>query len=258
MKLLFPGYSYLPIEGTLTLDEWVETQNPDGPCVLEKYGIDKLEQPFDSGVIGFEMPRSYMGWMEKIGIPYMNIMIHPCRFMTDIVFGVKTHIRFNHYLGNEVYRSEMRVAADEYREWMKQHPVDIPFIPSDHMVVGQSEFDRSVLWGGKFHNVTEFVDVKRKTYRRHPNEQQKYSPEPHEKVSIYRYFDRLKTIEGMNSSALYEAEFFGINTIYHGPKWWDGYMPIMGKDLFGIKSAGPNFFRTLFNAWWGYERGRNV
>jgi len=231
----------------ISQDEWKLSQSDGGKSfIADKVGGNDL-------VVGYEMPRAVIRDLAEREIKYINVIIHPARFMPDLVFGVKTNIG----VGDGVLsKRELQAHAFEYKEWIKRNPREIPDLGSDHMVVGQSRFDRSVLYDGEFHKVEEYVtDFSGKVLRRHPDEHNLYKQEEHEKVSLYRYFDRLKTIEGINSSALYEAELFGVpNVIYHGPKWWEDYIPVSGGPLFGIRETPPNFFRSMFNVVWGYER----
>jgi hypothetical protein len=233
-----------------SMDEWVLTQDPNGPCFLAEMNLD----PDKDVVWGYEMPRAVVGWLERNGFRYADVHVYPARFLSDLVFGVKTNLLDFPYSVSEVSRTEMEMHANVYRRWMTENPVDVPEVHCRHMVVGQSRFDRSILYEGKFHKVEEYVQPNPdKFVRRHPDERKLYEPFVWEQCSIYRLFDSVDVVEGINSSSLFEAEMFGIKAIYHGPRWWDGYVPVWGHELFRIGNTPPNFFRRLFKVWWGYE-----
>lgn len=233
----------------LSMDEWKKTQTKDGKTFIEDVLLT------DGLVVwGYEMPVAMMKYLDSEGFCYVNVVIHPARFASDLVFGYKSNTR--KHLCNFVSRDELQLHADVYSEWVKKNTPDPPPTPSKHMVIGQSRFDRSVLWDGEFHKVEEFVpNMDMKFLRRHPDEMALYQPEPWEMVSVYRLLVNggIRTVEGMNSSVLYEAPFFGVESVIHGPKWWEEYTPVWGYELFGMAPTPPNFFRRLFGVWWGYE-----
>lgn len=229
----------------ISMEDWMRSQTHDYPSFLSR------EVTRGDMVIGFEMPRCVVRDLDDRGIDYVNIVIYPVRYMPDLIFGVKSNRKPG--IGF-VSKRDMAVHAHEYKGWIGRNIEARDYQGSDHLVVGQTEFDRSVLYDGKFHKVEEYVtDMTGKTMRGHPD-----LNETSRRLSIYRCFPHLKTIEGINSSCLFEAEMFGVpNVIYHGPKWWEEYTPVYGGELFNMAHTPPNFFRNLFGNDWSYERRSN-
>lgn len=72
-----------------TLDAWVKTYNAD--CNIRQLAL--LYSYFSNSlVIAFEMPDIVARGLTTLGIPFIDLTIHPVRFMRELPFGVRSNI----------------------------------------------------------------------------------------------------------------------------------------------------------------------
>lgn len=73
----------------LRLRNWVYLyeQTPAGP------DLDRIGRAFeDALVLAFELPEFIRSGLAALGIPYVDLTIHPIRFLDDLAFGVRSNV----------------------------------------------------------------------------------------------------------------------------------------------------------------------
>ena len=193
-------------------------------------------------VIGFEMPRYLTEALRKAGTPFIDIVIHPVRFMDDIFFGVRSsapdiNARIAAHAVPEEQISLMagvQAAAARRNHRFKPDPGSLLF-------VHQMRRDRSQIRNGKFVSIDDFGEQTDALAARFPKIYIK--PHPLEKdtsivaqlaarfenaevtgENIYRLLasERIAHVASISSSVGIEARYFGKpNTFLLGPP--DGF-----------------------------------
>jgi hypothetical protein len=238
-------------------------------------------------VVGFEMPPRDVDYLDQQGVAWVNVEIHPIRFLDDLYFSITSSFGYDlspisagpglvDFCANSIRIRYGRVADNT---------------PTSALAIfGQTPFDRSVLFDGEFKRLDNYLDQldtlakehERVLYRPHPFLS---DPEVDEKIRS-RYGARvcserdvygllasgdIATACAISSSVIHEASSFGVKGVLLEPRakrysapvsyallldeqsfWFHG---LLGAALGPYRSIGravpPNFLRNTFSSW-GY------
>ncbi len=184
-------------------------------------------------LIGYELSDQTRSVLDEIGVLYVDMWLHPIRFMDDVLFAMKSsseviHDKLKRY---SVSLDEMQLYADRikvqtYKGW---HRKEAEVVDGSAVFIGQLQNDKSVCRDGKFLTLLDFkrefsdfvsqhshVYFSRHPYMRSGDTDVLRFVQSHSNVSItdqptYRLIasPKVKTVGGISSSVLSEAEFFG-------------------------------------------------
>lgn len=129
---------------------WARRYNADEPealgSLLDGIGDEDL-------VVGFEMPPLQKRVLMARNIRYLNLLIHPLRFLKDLVFGATTNDARIHQLltacslGDATVQPEVR----RYRALLaKKHPPALAFPSHLPILVGQTQQDSALIQDANF------------------------------------------------------------------------------------------------------------
>ncbi|MEY8199021.1 MAG: hypothetical protein RPS47_07260 [Colwellia sp.] len=191
----------------------------------------------DSLVIGFEMAPVMLKIFDRLGIPYVDFMIHPARFMNDLVLGVRTNIKnaYDCILINRL--SEERILAEAgLRKARLVKAKQIKMNPHTAIFAGQVEFDTSLISSeGGFLDIFDFEEKLKDlvnsyggvVYKPHPYSKNKKSYEMFMDLGFENNYDNfyelisqteISSVYALTSSVVYEASYFGKNS-----HWFSDY-----------------------------------
>ena len=221
----FTFYKLCNVEFKST-NSWLEIYDID---VIPQDAINYFGKYFDNSfIICHEMPPIFKKICEKLGLYYIDIRIHPVRYLDDHMFSMATnnpHV-FEHlkqYLVNEkifyLYANLYKTTADFY---------NLNIDENSALIVGQTNVDSALYENGKVHTIFEYEDQIKKLgneyqtvyYKPHPfngdlkeiyNFLKKY---PFIKIindNIYYLLsdDNIKAVYAISSGVLTEAKYFG-------------------------------------------------
>jgi len=192
-ELLVPFY---PTE----MNEWVRTDEPNYPLhqnyeIIHDYKL----------VVGWEMPRNLITYLESINKPYIDLNDHPLRF-NGMKAGIHTNIPIPLDL---IYKAPAYpVAATGYKT----------------LIIGQTAEDRSLIRNCSFAKLTDFKNklelLKDAFYKPHPLAPNYQVNEMHKlgfDVVTDKTYDLLasgqyKKVITISSSVGYEAPYFGVES----------------------------------------------
>ena len=105
--------------------------------------------------IGYEMPPYLARLLDRLAIPYLDIRIHPIRFLDDLIFAVRaSHAPTQQALrGFCVSESSVLITAG-LREAMCRHIGNASVPPHTLLVLGQRRFDSTQITGGAFYDAS--------------------------------------------------------------------------------------------------------
>jgi len=201
----------------------------------------ELERQFDivldgALVVGYEMSKVQIATLEKMGVPYIDLVLHPIRFMQDILHGARTNsldihcvLQKCHLDSGIAYESAGQIMAKVAR-----FPKTASAAVDTGLLLGQVWTDRAVSKpDGGFFKLDDFYGAIANIAHRHAG--LLYKPHPYESVSgdkslvcehiksivvnKLNYYvllaqPTITAVYGLNSSALYEARFFGRKAEY--------------------------------------------
>ncbi|MBO9428593.1 HAD family hydrolase [Sulfitobacter sp. R18_1] len=111
-------------------------------------------------VIGYELSKQTRFILDSMGITYIDLWLHPVRFMDDIMFAMGSN---NSNLGASLAQGEInsrtmqlyadRLKIQSYKGWERKDPI---IVDNSALFVGQTLNDKSVLKDGRFHSVLDF------------------------------------------------------------------------------------------------------
>jgi hypothetical protein len=191
-------------------------------------------------VVGYEMPELLLGLLDSAGLAVIDVILHPVRFMDDIIFALRTNRQDLHsrLLCHEVQRSEMIRQAGFIKAkaaWMT-NPLSIA--PGASLILGQVETDRAAVdpTTGTMRSLADHTEAlldlivrsSKTLFRPHP-----YQPACSKSLDLIKrlrsvcltdtnYYQLLslpevETVCALNSSGLVEAELFGKEAIWLAP-----------------------------------------
>ncbi len=183
----------------------------------------------NSIVIAFELPEILRFAFDKLGIPFVDIIIHPVRFLDDIIFGIKSNNReISQLLCQYIVPEEaiLMQAGIVMASMNRLRRLNIQGKAA--LFAGQTTDDKVLIHNDKFHRVSDFLDkfVEISTQydtlliKAHP-----YSSDPFEAISISRLFkncltvtdnfyylmshDNIEAVYSISSSTSIEAKYLG-------------------------------------------------
>ena len=272
------------LDPALWLDRWKK-------ALTERPGFLPRDLALDNAcVVGFEVPAEYCSLFSRRGVRWVNIRIHPLRFLDDLYFDVTASFTFSlaHATASAglisqcvhtISHCDIASAADE------RHP--------RLGIIGQTPIDKSVCFGGRFYSLRDYltkldrlVDRHEKVvYKPHPCLTdaevddfliRRYDAERTEDPDTYRWLKdaRLSTVCGISSSLLHESPHFGVRAVFldrragvYGPPidyrrliddvvfWSQGLLNRPEADSLPPRisqATPPQYLRSVFGCW-GYK-----
>lgn len=215
------------------------------PSDITEESVSYLHKYIDrnSIVIGYELSSSTREVLDRAEITYIDIWLHPIRFMDDNFYAyisndpkINVHLSQYHLQDNvyELYANRLKIQS--YMGWNKfKKALDEEIVPNSCLFVGQTLSDKAICHKGKmltvldfqqeFLNLTDQFD--HVYFSRHPMlppgadmEQIEYL-EQFSNVSIidvpgYELLcsEHIEKVVAISSSLVYEAAYFGKETSY--------------------------------------------
>lgn len=179
-------------------------------------------------VMGFEVPAYFMKICTALGLPCINIMWDPIRFMDDIFFCFNTNhpAIFEQLQPYQLAETLIYQTADLHRARVirQTDPTDLEGV----LILGQTHIDRSLIEGDRLVTLADFqTDLKalhtegNLWFKKHPFdlafEEHKATLEriglqliPEKKYNTYELFcsSRIKHVAAVSSGAVMEAKYF--------------------------------------------------
>ena len=213
----------------LSLHSWAflasRKQAPDGL-------VEALRAPLSEAlVIGYEMPDSVIDALQRLGRPFIDVILHPLRFLPDLVFALRTNVPdfHRHLVAHRL--SEAAVARQAgliqaKAAWMAP-PASIP--PGSVLVLGQVSSDRAMVQpDGRFAQMEDHLarlhrlccDHPCVLFKAHPYEAagtgasgtvRRLPAIVHTRANFYHLLAQpeIEGVVALNSSGLVEARAFG-------------------------------------------------
>ncbi|WP_157618928.1 HAD family hydrolase [Skermanella stibiiresistens] len=187
----------------------------------------------DSLIIGYELSLQTRTVLTRMGVTYIDMWLHPIRFMDDILFAFNTN---NEAIRNRLQRYNLsedhfhlyadRLRIQSYKGFKRSEP-ELP--PGTALFVGQLMEDKAVCRDGTMLNLLSFKEQFETLLNDHPRVL--YSRHPHLKkgdeeivaylkgqrkvrISDIPAYDllaspRVTKVMGISSSVILEAKYFG-------------------------------------------------
>lgn len=180
-------------------------------------------------VIAFELPEVLRSAFEKLGIIYVDIIVHPVRFLDDVIFGIRSnHPEIAQALYHYVIPEESILLSSGMVLATMARLKPLPIRGKAVLFAGQTTDDKVLIHGDRFFKPSDFVDrfvelaaqYDTVLIKPHP-----YSREPFDAISISRLIDNcvvvkdnfyylmaqdnVEAVYSISSSTSIEAQYLG-------------------------------------------------
>lgn len=143
----------------VTFESWVGLYYKD-PSPQELAVIQDTFQ--DALVISFEMPELVKKAFDVLDIPYIDVTIHPARFMDDLLFGLRSNIAgvSDKLVPWIVYEEEIQISAGMALATLQRLPRIKTCEDTENIALfaGQTTDDRVLIHNGQLINVDDFME----------------------------------------------------------------------------------------------------
>jgi hypothetical protein len=206
-----------------------------GRTRLAPDSLELLDQAFSGAlVLGFELPDVLVRYFLHRGIPYIDSIVHPARFLDDIFLGFRTNVP-------EVFEALRTYAIPEEQLYVQAgiHAATIarmrpvPASPNSCLLLGQTRIDKSLLCGDRVLSLDDFGNELRRLAREHGRIYFKRHPYAQKDPAIITQLqqdglleiteantyallcnENISKVVSISSGALYEAQYFGKEAQY--------------------------------------------
>lgn len=187
-------------------------------------------------VIGFELAEVQKRLLSQLGIPWIDLNIHPIRFGPDVFFAVQTNhpevaaALGPHHAEDHVFEPWADLLAAAAVKAPLSHPVE-----EGVLVVGQTRIDRALIAQGRLVDLSDFAEDFHRAVG--PEGRVLFKPHPYNndgfglhgiglplrrilQVEDNAYLlmaqDSIRRVVGVSSSLVAEARFFGKEGVFLG------------------------------------------
>jgi len=216
----------------------------------------------DAAVIGFEATEKDLAYLSLHGVPWMNVDIHPLRFLDDLYFEIASSFPYD-FSRHSASRGliEVFVQTLQSRYGFEREQGD----SSIFAIFGQTPADRSVYFDGDFRSLRDYLDTldrlavgyDRILYKPHPYAsdpdvdamiKSRYGAETYTQKDIYKLFasGNIGVACAISSSILTEAPYFGIKEEFLEPKARRFGLPISYRALLDDRSLWEIFLKRSY------------
>jgi hypothetical protein len=205
---------------------------------LPRGALAMLAAPFEdaAAVIGFELAEVQKRLLSMLGIPWVDLNIHPLRFGPDIFFAVQT----NHdgVLAALAAHHAEETAFEPWADLIAAMAVKVPIHPpvtEPILLVGQTRVDRALIADGRLLDLGDVAGPllravgreARVLFKPHPYNQAGFGlheaglplhrlRETRENAYLLMAQDGIRRVVGVSSSLVEEARFFGKEGVFLG------------------------------------------
>ncbi len=189
-----------------------------------------------AAVIGFELAEVQKRLLTRLGLPFVDLNIHPVRFGPDIFFAVQTN-----HAGIAAELAAFHATDEAFEPWadlLSAMAVKVPLHPpvtEQVLVVGQTRVDRALIAEGRLRDLSDFPDALHRAvgragrvlFKPHP-----YNPdgfglhaaglplhrirEAADNAYLLLAQEGIRRVVGVSSSVVEEARFFGKEAVFLG------------------------------------------
>lgn len=222
----------------LNIDGWCKlTSQPALPTAIESRLLSMFTADL---VVGYEMPEPLLRLLNRAGIAVIDVVLHPVRFMDDIIFALRTNRQDIHarLLCHEIQRHEMMRQAGFIKAKAAWMTPPLSLSSGAALLLGQIDTDRAAVdpTTGTLRSLADHAEVlldlivrsSTMLFRPHP-----YQPSDSKSLAFIKrlqsvrqtnanYYqllaqNEIETVCALNSSGLVEAELFGKEAIWLAP-----------------------------------------
>lgn len=260
----------------LNREGWARLASSD---VVPDELLESLREPLNQAlVIGYELPKVITHALTMLGTPFIDVVLHPMRFLPDLLFSFRTNVaEFHQKFKNHVFDSsyiEQQVSLLQAKNAWMSKPAGLTIPAGSAIILEQVSDDMAVVQNnGRFARLEDHIPRLHQIISEHPAVFIKPHPYTLDKKSISRITSafpvtqlcntnfyhlmmqpEIEKVIALNSSGLIEAVAFGKeaeNLIPFKFCHAEDFLPEKGEpgSLIPLNDSWlqPQFWRELFD-----------
>ncbi len=247
--------------------DWIELYHSSN---FSKVSLEYIKNHFDNAlVIGFELPEIFMKMFDELNITYVDLIIHPIRYLDDILFGIRTNNEkiFKNLKQHQLHSQIFSIYAGIHHASVSRMPKKVCLEKGSALFTGQVEIDKSLIKDGKILSILdykkEFSDIakryKKIYFKKHP-----YAKGNNEVDTFLQTFKNIEFIEenfyyllgqeeieavySISSSTVLEAKHWGKESDY----FYKNPFNLLHDDDYNFNSTAyiPIYEKFLLPSFW--------
>lgn len=188
-------------------------------------------------IVGIELPKIFLNYFNHLNIPYVNLIVHPIRYMDDLAMGINTNneLIYEKLAKYQVSADLFKIQATYIKTALRMRQ-NLNLIENSCVIFGQTSEDISILKeDSSLDNLLNYKEEITKLSNKYSHIYFKPHPycqdnEKHinflqsicknfstiENISAYDLYsnENISLCVSLSSGSLYEAKFFGKNIQY--------------------------------------------
>ncbi|MCK5538658.1 MAG: hypothetical protein KAI79_17675, partial [Bacteroidales bacterium] len=156
--------------------DWIELYHSSN---FSKVSLEYMKNHFDNAlVIGFELPEIFMKMFDELNITYIDLIIHPIRYLDDILFGMRTNNEkiFQKLKQYQFHSQTFSIYAGIHHAAVSRMPKKVHLEKGSALFTGQVEVDKSLIQDGKILSILDYKEefsniakrYKKVYFKKHP------------------------------------------------------------------------------------------
>ena len=178
----------------------------------ENYLLSFFENSF---VIGFEMPEVFINIFEKYNVKYIDIIIHPIRYLDDLLFGFRTNSKliFSKLKQYQVNPKEFIVSAGIHKATISRKPL-LNLEKNSALFTGQVEIDKSLIKDEQCLSILDFKKEFTELTKQYKKVYFKKHPYAKENIDIDKFIKKFDNVEYIDENFYYLLGQDNIDSVY--------------------------------------------
>ena len=215
-----------------TVVDWLLMQ---GSTTLSPAALNYIYDCYkDSFVVGFELPRILTRAFDRLGIYYIDLILHPVRFLPDLFFGMRTNSRkMADILKSWSADESCYYEAAGLHKAMLSRKNNFGLAKDSALFVGQTEVDRSRILNGELVSFSDYEYEISRIFKEHDsiyfkphpfavdlksdlNYLKRFGAVQFASNNVYQFLssENLSLVTGLSSSVIFEARYWGVDSRY--------------------------------------------
>ncbi len=205
----------------------------------------------DSLVIGFELPELFINIFNQLNIPFIDIILHPIRYLDDIFFGIRTN---NISIFQKVKKFQLdtqmySIYAGIHHASVSRMPKKIHLDKGSALFAGQTEVDKSLIRGDKVLSLLDFKEEFKEISQRYTKIYYKKHPYAKGNSSVDAFLNTFENVEFLDENFYYLLGQDEIEAVYSissstvlEAKYWGKESHYLYKNPFNLLASSQELF----------------
>lgn len=170
----------------------------------------------NSIVIGFELPTVFINLLESMSIIYIDLIIHPIRYLDDMLFGFRTNNLkiFRKLQEYQVHTDLFYIQANIHKATISRMKSNLKLSENSAIFTGQVEIDKSLISNNKILDMLHYQDKFFEITKKHSKILYKKHPYANPNIDLDNFLKKFDNVELIDENFYYLLSQPRIDTVY--------------------------------------------